>query len=245
MSARLTRQDMKRDEVLETLGGFVGFVTRHGRSIVIGVIGLIVLILAGVGYRAVAAGKAARGSEAFGEALAVYQAAIDADAPDPDHPTTPSFADRASRDARAKELFTAVAEEYAGTDPGDLASVYLGSIAAAEGDLEGARDRWRQFVDRQSDHLLSREVRVNLMALDRALGRSEQLVDELRAELSGADSELPEEVLLNQLALTLEELGRDAEAIDIYRRLVEDFPLSPYSRVASDRIAELEASAAA
>lgn len=245
MSSRLTRKDIKRDEVLETIGGFVGFVTKHGKSIVLAAVGLIVLILALVGYRVYAMGRAEEGSRALGRAQRVYEAPIDSEAPEPDAAVAPSFADEAGRTARARELFESVASEFGGTDAGDIASAYLGSIAAAAGDLEGARERWSGFVDRQPDHLLSQEIRVNLMALDRRLGRGEDLVDELRAELASASSKLPEELLLNQLGLTLEELGRADEALDIYQRLVQDFPQSPYSRVASDRISELEGSAAA
>ena len=62
------------------------------------------------------------------------------------------------------------------------------------------------------------------MSLDREEGKGAEFVDALRAELSSARPGLPEEVLLNQLALTLESLGRDAEARDIYERLVQDYP---------------------
>lgn len=233
MSSRLTRKDIKRDEVLETLGGFVGFVNAHGRTILLGVAGLVVVALGVAGYRAFEASRAAKASAALAEALDVYTPGAEAEDPDA----------AASRRARATPLFAAVAEGFAGTAAADVADAYLGSIAAAEGDLEGAREHWRRFVERQKEHLLALEVRLNLMTVERALGRGEEMVDELRAELSSARPDLPEEILLNQLGLTLESLGRDAEAADIYRRLVQDFPQSPYSGAAGERLAALEAAA--
>ncbi len=241
MSARLTRQEIKRDEVIEKIGGFVGFIQTHGKTIALCAVALVVLILAGLGYRSIARGKADAGGVALGKALTAYQAPVDAEAADPESETAPVFADEESRTARALELFTGVLEEFGGTDAGDIAGAYLGSIAASTGDLDGARDRWQRFLDSQPGNLiLSQEIRLNLMSLDRATGRGEQLVDELRAELSGTALDLPEELLLQQLALTLEELGRDAEALDIYRRLAQDFPLSPHGRAATARISELE-----
>ncbi len=243
MSSRLRRQDIKRDEVLETIGGFIGFVNAHGKAILLGIVGLIVLALAAAGYRAFSESRAAKGSDALARALSAYSAGIDAESPRPEDPVAPTFADEASRTARAKELFLEVADEFGATDAGDIAGAYLGSIAAANGDLEAARDHWQRFIERQKGHLLALEVRLNLMAVDTALGRGEELVDELRAELAGGRSELPEEVLLYQLGSTLESLGRDAEAIDIYQRLVDDFPFSSYSEGASERLTELQAAA--
>lgn len=240
MSTRLTRKEIKRDGFAESVGGFFGFVSANIKAILLGVVALVVLALAFAGYRAVAESRAANGNRALAEALSVYQAPVDPVAPKPDDPAAPSFADEASRLAAAKARFTEVIDEFSGTDAGDVAVAYLGSIAAAEGDLEGARERWQRFLDRQRGHLLALEIRLNLMAVDIALGRGEELVDELRAELSAASSDLPEEVLLNQLGRTLESLGRDGEALDIYKRLVQDYPLSPYTGRASERLEELE-----
>ncbi len=239
MSARLTRKDIKRDEVMETLGGFVGFVSAHGKAIVLGIVALILLALAAAGYRALAASKAVEANQALAAALEVY---TPADA-EPSSEGATADDGEAGRVARAEALFAKVAEDFAGTDAADIAGAYLGSIAAARGDLETAREQWQRFVRRQKNHLLALEMRLNLMALESALGRGEELVDELRAQLASARPELPEEVLLNQLGVTLESLGRHEEAADIYRRLVQDFPQSPYSGNAGERLAALEAAA--
>lgn len=245
MSSRLTRKEIKRDEVLETLGGFVGFLGDHGRSILIGVGAAILVVLAVVAYRVVQSGRASEGSQALARALTAYGAPVDPAGADPDNPSSPVFASDESRTARASALFAEVAEEYSGTDPGDIAGAYLGSLASAAGNLQGAREHWQGFLDRQEGHILASEIRLNLMALDREEGRGAELVDALRAELSSARPGLPEEVLLNQLALTLESLDRDAEARDIYERLVQDYPLSPYFSIATERIGALQAGAGA
>jgi tetratricopeptide (TPR) repeat protein len=245
MSSRLSRQEIKRDEVLETLGGFFGFVRKHGRTILMGIGATVLAVLAIVSFRVIQHGKAAEGSEALALALTAYGAPIDPAGANPDDPTSPVFASEEARSARATALFADVAADYAGTAPGDIAGAYLGSIASAAGDLAQAREQWENYLDRQGGHILASEVRLNLMSLDREEGKGAELVDSLRAELSSARPDLPEEVLLNQLALTLESLDRHAEARDIYQRLVQDYPTSPYFAIASERIAALEAGAGA
>ena len=54
--------------------------------------------------------------------------------------------------------------------------------------------------------------------------------------LDGGSAGLPQDVLLNQIALTLEALGRDDEALDIYQRILDDFPQSVYSQRARERV---------
>lgn len=239
MSSRLTRKDIKRDEVLETIGGFVSVVTRYAKTIAAGALALLVLALAFVAYRALASRKAEAASGELAHALRAYGAPVVAEGANPSDIDAPSFADKGSRATRARELFTQLREEFGGTDAADIAGAYLGSLASADGDLEGAREHWERFLDRQSGHVLASEIRLNLMSLDRALGRGAELVEELRDELTAAQRDLPEEVLLDQLAKTLESLDRTDEALDIYERLVQDFPQSAFARTASERVAAL------
>lgn len=239
MSSRLTRKDIKRDEVLETIGGFVGFVTHYAKAIAAGALALLVLALAFVAYRALANSKADAASGELARALTTYGAPVVAEGATPDDSDSPSFADDGSRAARARELFTQLREEFAGTDAADIAGAYLGSLASADGDLEGAREHWERFLGRQSGHVLAGEIQLNLMSLDRALGRGTELVEELRDELTSPRRDLPEEVLLDQLARTLESLDRTDEALDIYERLIQDFPQSAFARTAGERVSTL------
>lgn len=243
MTARLRRQEIKRDEFVETVGGAVGWLQEHGRKLMLGVLGLLLLALAFTVWRVVQSGRGEAAGEALGRALAVLEAPVGSPSPSPEDPDDPSFADEAQRRERARQLFGELAESYSGTDAGAIAQVYLGDLAAEAGDPERAREHWEAFLDRKGDHMLAAEVRLNLLALARQQGRGEELVDELRAELDSGTSVLPEPMLLNQLALTLEELGREREAVEVYQRLADEHPLSPYAGTARERTAALGAAA--
>ncbi len=235
MSQRLSRKEIKRDEFMESMGEAIEYVRGHSRTLIgLGLAVLAVLIVVAL-YMSFADRRSAKADEALAVALKVQTAAIDPVAADPEDPKAPTFASEEARTARAKELFEEVVGSFGRSDAGGIARVYLGQIAADAGDLEGARDHWQQFLDRGSEDALAVEVQVNLMALDRAAGRGDELVTELRARLSGADSGLPADLLLYQLALTLDELDRGGEAVEAYQRIVDEYPQSAYAAAARAR----------
>ncbi len=235
MSQRLTRKEIKRDEVLETVGSVIDFTREHARSLLLGVVALVVAALAAAGALAWMRHQEVEAQELLARALQVLEAPIDAEGARPEDRNRPSFASEAARAARTEELLQEVVESFARTEAAEIAGVYLGFQAARGGDLDLARDHWERFLKRSGDHLLGAEVRLNLMALDRAQGRGAELATELRGMLESAEAPLPQEVILQQLAITLEELGRLAEAREVYSRLAEEHPLSPYQEWARGR----------
>jgi tetratricopeptide (TPR) repeat protein len=147
----------------------------------------------------------------------------------------PSFPSEEARRSRAEELFARVVEEHGASDAADVARVYLASFAAGAGDAERARELWQDFLDEYPKHMLGAEIRLNLYALDRAAGRGEEVAAELRAMLEEDDRPLPEDVVLHELAVTLEALDREEEAVEHYQRLVSEFPQSPFALAARQK----------
>ena len=67
------------------------------------------------------------------------------------------------------------------------------------------------------------------MSVDRAQGRGQELVTRIRAMLEETESDLPQDVLLYQLALTERELGLEEEARSTLQRLLDEHPQSIYA----------------
>lgn len=230
MSERPTRKDMKRNELVDALEKSKSFVETNARILVIAAIGVAVALLVGAGIWWWLAYQSTQASEALAEALEVYRAPVGPEA-QPVEEGGPTFPDAAARRARAAELFSDVRSSYRFADAADVAGVYLGQIAAEEGDTERARELWSDFVDEHDDHLLADQVRVNLIHLDREQGRSEQVLVELQSMLDAAPDErrLPGDVVLLEMARTYEALDRDDEARAIWQRLADEYPASPYA----------------
>jgi len=232
--SRLSRKDVKRDEVLETVGKTVDYARDHSRTILLAVVAAIVAALGYAGYSVWNAGRGERANESLAAALRVVRAELDPYDPQPGG-DPPKFADEASRDARARELLEGVRRSHSGSAPADVATAYLAKMAAETGDLERARELWGEIAEDPSDHLLAAEAQVNLMALDREQGKLRELADRLRAELDAAEPSLPQPVLLHQLAVALVGQGLTEEARAVYLRLAEEHPGSAYAAAAQRR----------
>lgn len=238
MSDRLSRKEIKRDQFAERVEQFTEYVYGNLNTIlwIAGGVAAAVLIAVGVSFWLDLREAAAQ--DALRTARQVFQAPVNDAQAQPDDPDTPTFADEASRQARAKELFEEVREDYGGSDAGRVATLYLARIAAEEDNLERARELWREVAD-DGDHADSTEARLNLIHLDRAQGNTEAVVGDLEAMLDADDAALPADMVLFELAKTYENVGREDEALDAYQRIVEEFPESAYTREAQQRAALL------
>lgn len=244
MNQRLTRQDMKRNELSTALGKGYDYAESHGKSILIAAGAVLALgVLAGLFYM-YRESRAEKGNTALAHAIEVYQAPIDPAAPKPDDPLSPTFADVAARQSKARALFQELRDEYGSTVAGDIAAVYLAQIAMAENQPDRARELWNDFLDEHGDHLLAGETRVNLLRLDRSQGKGQEVVQTLTAMLDETEPPLPMDVILNELAATQEQLGKTQEAVQSYQRIVDEFPQSPYARDARQKITALDPSRA-
>ena len=229
MSERLTRKeikhDIREDEVQSFLLTAVEKVMERPKfyaGLLGAFLGLGVVISGVVAYLDRRADQA---SLELAEALRVYSAPVDAEQPDPDDPVSPVFASEDERNAKAKEKVSAVS----GGTQGELARLFEADMALKAGDKETARQIWESFLGSQSDNALALSVRLNLLALDRSEGKAEQVATELQAQLDSAKKDLPEDVLLFELAQTRDALGQSEEAQELYQRLVDEYPQSPYT----------------
>lgn len=235
--SRLTRREMKRDEVREALGRTVEYSRNHARTIVLAVVAVIAVAIAVAGFYTWRKAAIDRTNEKLAAAMKVYEAPVDAEAPQPDDPDDPVFASEEERRARAEELFDEVRAGSGGV--ADVAFVYMGRIAAEEGDSGRARSLWQRFLDRHEDHLMAGSVRVSLLALDRVEGDPEEVAARLETmlDLPPEDRPLPGDVVLYELGQTYEWVGRDDDAASIYQRLAEEYPRSTFAAAVRSKAA--------
>lgn len=233
--SRLQRKDIKHDEFAESVGRGVEYVGGHARTIILAAGAVLAAVALGVGLYYWLGHRVKQANEALAAALKVATAPIEATAAKPSDPQNPTFASEKDRDKRAKELLEKVRDDYGSSNAAELAGLQLAEIASRAGDLKRARELWTEFVEGQGDHLLSGQARLNLMALDRKEGRGDEVVTRLKGWLDQEEPPLPKDVILNELALTLESLDRGEEAKQYYRQIVDDYPQSPYRAEAQQK----------
>lgn len=237
MSDRLTRKEIKqRDSFQLAVTTALEYVQAYRKQLIAGVVLLAVVGVAAVGWAFWSAHREGIAQAVLADAIEAYGAPVGEDAADQAGDDGPSFATEEERQAGATELFQQVVSDYGWSDAADVARVYLGQIAMGEGDVDGARELWQKVVDGGGDSALAAEVRLNLIRLDRADGRGEQVATELEAMLARENKPLPGDVILIELATTLEELGRDVEATERYQQLIDEYQSSPYADEARRKI---------
>lgn len=236
MSERLTRKEIKRDEFVEALETSVGWVEQNSKLLIAGGVAVLLLIAAGFGIFFWLEARSTSASAALDDALEAHRAPVGEAAADLDEGDV-GFADETARRERSKELFQAVVDDYGSSDPAAVARVFLGQIAAEEGDLDRARELWTDSVDSLGDEvLLADQVRVNLIHLERQQGGSEAVAIRLEEMIADEERPLPGDLVLWELAATYEDLGRDDDAEATYRRLTEEYPASAFAAQASQKL---------
>lgn len=240
MNQRLTRKEIKRDEFANAVGRGVEYAESHVRTILLAVGAVALLGLLALGLRSYFKSQEAKAGEALAYAMKVYEAPIDAAAAKPTDETAPSFASAEARRTRAKELFEQIRDDYGSADAADVAGLYLGQIAAQDGQLDRARELWADFADEHEGHILAGQAQLNLMELDRQQGKAQELATRLRGLLEKKEPPLPQDVLYHELGLTLEQLGQGPEAVEAYQKILDEFPQSSYRAEAQKRINVLD-----
>ncbi len=163
------------------------------------------------------------------EAIEIYDAPVGEAAAASDDPDAPSFASDEERRTRSKEAFEEIRGSLGAGAASDVAGLYLADIALAEGDTEAARKVWQEFLAGNADHILAISARLNLIHLDRDDGRAAEVAAELEKELADPAKTLPEDVLLFELAKTRDALGESEAAVELYQRILDEHPQSPYA----------------
>jgi len=238
MSDRLKRKDIKqRDGFQLAVTTALEYVQTYRKQLIAGVVLLAVAGLAVVGWALWSASREDRAQAVLAEAIEAYGAPVGEDAADQADTDGPTFATEEERRARATELFQQVVDDYGWNDASGVARVYLGQIAMDEGNTDRAQELWQEVVDDAGDNILAAEVRLNLFRLARADGRGEEVATELEAMLVRENKPLPGDVILIELATTLEELGRDVEATERYQQLLDEYEASPYADEARRKLA--------
>lgn len=231
MSERLTakqiKQDIREDEVQSFLVTLITKFQENPMLYVGLVVGFLVFGLATSGVLAFMDSQKAAGQASLGQVVKTYSAPIVAEGETPPPGRSLTFP---SEEARRQATQEALAE-VGGGSAGEVAELYEAQLALAEGDTAKARKIWESFVRGNSGHALVASVKINLVELDRAEGNHEALAERLQKELDGS-SDLPEDVLLYQLARTREDLGQDDEASELYQRILDAHPGSPYAAAA-------------
>lgn len=224
MTQRLSRRDMKRNELADTVRHTVDYVSGHRRGVTEALVAgaVIAVLVAGFllfrAWRERQAGaELSAGLEALSAPLASDPAAKEA---------VRTFATEADREREAKQHL-AKAAGVGGTSAGRAASLVLAArfSGSTEADAFGnaARER-RMEIATPGEIDAARQLA--------AQGKMPEAIDRLRRAIDSSRTTAPRDALLFALGELCERNGNTAEARAAYERIVNEFPESPYRQEA-------------
>ncbi|HEX7251948.1 MAG TPA: tetratricopeptide repeat protein [Thermoanaerobaculia bacterium] len=220
MKQRIRRKDLKRNELVETMGRTVDYVSHHRKGVTEGIVigACAVALVAGVflfrAYRESAAGTQ------LSKALAILDKPI---AGSPGATGARTYATAAERDSQADRHLRAAAG-YGGTAAGRAAGVIL---AARDPKLPKApEDLSKAARDAKGEVAAAAEIGEARLLV--ASGKAPEAIDRLRRAIDSPQSRAPKDSLLFALAQAYEKTGAMGDAKATYQRLVNDYPNSAY-----------------
>ena len=237
MPQHISRKELKKDEIRETLSHGAEAIFSHQRQIwMYGGVALFVVLVV-LGWRFYTANQTAKGTAALADAMKVYQARIRI-AAEPALPEEVTYVDEKNKYADAIKKFTDVANRYPRTRPGQLARYYealslerLGRYDEAENNLKA--------VESSGDESLSALARFKLAQVYDEAGKGSQAA-QLYQQLANKPSLfVPKPIVL--LALADHYSGSDpTQAAKLYKQVKDEFPDTQAAQEADQRLQLLQ-----
>ncbi len=235
MGRRLTRRQIKKDEFITLMDRVVHWITANAQQAAIGLGGALVVGLLWWGTTAILGSRTAAATKALDEAVQILQAPVGASAP---ADAKVKFAtENERRDAAAKAL--AKVRRYWFTPQARMARVLQARLLAEKGDTEGAMRELAAVAASRSTDPAVRAATLDLVRLRLARGDADGVIKELQAMAAGKDKRLPRDLAMVELADAYVRTGKASEAREVLRKLVENFPDSPYKVEAQQKLSSL------
>lgn len=228
MTQRISRRDMKRNELAETVGKTVGYVSEHRKGVTEGVaiIAGLAVILAGIfAYRAWTERSAGRD---LSRALGVLATPLKSEQPS----AAKTYATAAERQAEA-DRFLKKAASHGSTGPGRAARVIL-AASGTEKPAEAVETFEKAARKGKSESAAAAEIDAAKMLASQ--GKSAEAIDRLKRAIESSSTAAPKDALLFTLAQIYEASGAAADARATYQRLLTDYPNSPYRADARQKV---------
>lgn len=139
MAQHISRKELKKDEVRETLAHGAEALLSHKQGTTYILIVAIILALAFLGWRTYTTKQTANAAAAFNNAMHTFEAPTSTAPGAPPVPGVRTFTDDAAKYTAAAQQFEAVAKKYSRTGPGQLATYYAGLCLEQTGKNDDAK----------------------------------------------------------------------------------------------------------
>ena len=237
-----TRHSLKQDRfskvTLETAERTVHWTVEHQKTLIIGGIIVLVVILAGFGGWYYLNQQDQKASVEFGQAIRT----LDGPVRPPNTPAQPglqSFTSVQERATEAHKQFRAVVDKYPHTHAAEFATYFSGVTASTMGDTAGA-ERDLKKVSSSGDKDLAALAKFALASVYRKSNRPKDAIDLYKQLADKPTTSVGKSMAQLELASLYQDQQQPQEAKRIYEQLQKENPNTDVASIASSKLAALK-----
>jgi tetratricopeptide (TPR) repeat protein len=237
---RTERHRLKENEVALSVARARDTFEIYRKPIVAGAVAVVavIVIVAGIVFWRQQVDDKSR--TLLGEAIAIEQAQV-TPAPQPGQTPPPaqpgSYPSEEAKLQAALQKYLAAADAYPSSPAGVAARYHAASTLAVMGKNADALKQYEQVIDRVgSGSLYGEMAKLGAADVEAATGQYDKAIARYSELTVGKDAKLPVEGILMQLGRAYQDKGSAADAKKTFKRIVDEFPQSPYAASAKKEL---------
>lgn len=229
---RTERRHLKENEVASTVARVQDFYEQYRVPVLAAATAVAVVVVGVGGFTMWRSQTDSRSREMLAGAMVVEQARVaptPAPGAPPAAPPEGGFPSAQARSEAALAKFMAVANTYPSTDAGIAARYHAAAMMSALGRNAEAVQRYKEVVERAGNSIYGQMAKLGLADADVAAGKFDSAIAAYRELAGAANGQLPVDGVLIQLGRAYDAAGKTGEAHRTFKRVMDEFPQSPYS----------------
>jgi predicted negative regulator of RcsB-dependent stress response len=236
LAQRLTRKELKTDEVRDTLVHGADFVFGHQAITFLLVIIGVVVALGIFGWKTYAERQTVKAAAAYDDAMKVFDARVRSPL-EPQQPGELTYTDEKNKYTESARKFEDVAKKYPRTRPGQLASYYEAISQERLSNNDAAKKLLQNLAD-SGDEDFAAMARFELAQLDDRLGQGDEAVNLYKKLIAKPAVLVPKPVVMLALAQHYT-ASNPAEASKLFAQIKSEYPDTPMAEQADQELSLL------
>ena len=233
MAQHISRKELKKDEVRDTLAHGAEAVLGHQQLTTYLVIAVVLVGLGIFGWRTYTERQTVRASALFDDAMKVFQARIRTPA-EPAEPGEVTYMDEKNKYTDAAQKFGDIATKYSRTRPGLLAS-YYNALSLEKLGRDNEAKTWLKAAAGSNNEEFAAMARFELAHVDDRIGQSDEALKLYQQLIAKPSILVPKPVVMMALAEHYRQKN-PSEAAKLYQQIKSEYADTPIAEQADQEL---------
>lgn len=227
------RHHLKENEFIKTVAGATSWYQDNQGRVVFGAVAVLAVIVLTSGYFWWQHRNQEQAGSLLGVAMTIYQAPVVPPSSVPGATQQPgSYPSEKARYDAALVAFEQVANSYPSSQAGLAARYHSAETLLSLNRPADAQKAYEEVIAKAGSSIYGPMAKMGLATTLLSAGQNDQAIKSLEELAAQRDGLLPVDGVLMQLGAAYQKLGKTAEARTAYKRVVDEFPDSPYAQTA-------------